>query len=262
MPPGGLADLSDAAAEPDLPGEGRDHKERVEQLTRRLQDLQQALYAEGRRALLVILQARDAGGKDSVIRRVFGPLNPQGCTVTSFRKPTEPELRHDFLWRIHQAVPPRGFIGIFNRSHYEDVLVVRVHGLVPREEWSGRYGQINDFERMLTENGTTVVKLLLHVSRKEQAKRLRERLDDPRKNWKFNPEDLDERRRWDEYTEAYQEALARCSTPWAPWYVVPANRKPARDLLVADLLAHTLEAMDPRFPRADPDVLRKAREWE
>ncbi|MEP6573327.1 MAG: polyphosphate kinase 2 family protein [Gemmatimonadota bacterium] len=227
-------------------------------LTSRLAELQSGLYAEGKRALLVVLQGRDAAGKDGTINHVFGPLNPQGCIVTSFKAPSTLELSHDYLWRIHGSVPPRGAIGIFNRSHYEDVLIVRVHKLVPRKVWSRRYEQINDFERMLTENGVVIVKFMLHVSREEQRARLEARLSDPTKNWKFEAGDLKERDLWDDYTEAYEEMLRRCSTKWAPWYVVPADHKSSRDLLIADCLVRTLEAMHPVYPRADPEVLRLA----
>jgi len=258
VPAGGPVDLSDAAAAPPPElDEKHERTGRLTSLTDRFNLLQRALFAEGRRALLVVLQGRDAAGKDGVIRKVFGPLDAQGCTVTTFRKPSAQELDHDFLWRIHAAAPRRGVIGIFNRSHYEDVLVVRVLGLVPPAEWSARYEQINAFERMLTENGTTILKFFLHVSREEQKRRLQERLEDPAKNWKFNPGDLDTRRRWDEYSEAYRDALTRCSTPWAPWYVVPADRNAARDVLVAEVVVDALERMNPQFPRADPEVLRQ-----
>jgi PPK2 family polyphosphate:nucleotide phosphotransferase len=231
-------------------------------LLERLPALQTALYAEAKQALLVVLQGRDAAGKDGTTRRVFGPLNSQGCVVSNFKRPTDYELARDYLWRVHQAVPPKGTIGIFNRSHYEDVLVVRVHELVPRAVWSRRFDQINDFERMLSENGVTILKFLLHISRDEQKQRLLQRLNDPLKNWKFQAGDLEERKRWDDYTEAYEDVLERCSTPWAPWYVVPADRKSTRDLLVAQVVVETLERMAPRFPRVDPAVLKVARQWE
>ena len=203
-----------------------------------------------------MLQARDTGGKDGTIRQVFGAFSPQGVRVTSFARPTEVELAHDFLWRVHKETPPRGVVGVFNRSHYEDVLAVRVRKLVPEDVWRKRYQQIVDFERMLTENGTTIVKLFLHISRDEQAERLRARLDDPEKNWKFEEGDIDDRARWDDYTAAYEEAITRCSTPWAPWYVVPADKKKARNYLVAEIVADTLERMDPQYPRADERVLK------
>ena len=258
--PGVTVDLSDQAAAPPpgLPDKS-ELNERLDTLTARADELQRALFAECRHALLIVLQGRDASGKDGLIRKVFGPLDAQGCIVTAFKKPTALELAHDYLWRVHQAVPRRGMIGLFNRSHYEDVLVVRVHSLVPEAQWRLRYDQINDFERMLTENGTTILKFFLHISRAEQKERLLKRLDDPAKNWKFNPADLEERRLWDSYTAAYLEALSRCSTSWAPWYVVPADKKAVRDVLVAEMLVQTLEGMNPQFPRADPEVVRLAK---
>ncbi|MBP6670013.1 MAG: polyphosphate kinase 2 family protein, partial [Gemmatimonadales bacterium] len=195
-------------------------------------------------------------------RKVFRPVNSQGCVVNTFKRPTVYELAQDYLWRVHQVVPPKGTIGIFNRSHYEDVLVVRVHELVPKAVWSKRYDQINDFERMLSENGVTIVKFFLHISREEQKDRLLERLHDPLKNWKFEVGDLDERKRWDDYTEAYEDVLEKTSTAWAPWYLVPADRKKTRDLLVAQVVSSTLERMAPAFPRVDPEVMKIAREWE
>ena len=233
---------------------------RLARLTQRLCQLQVALYAEGSRALLVVLQAQDAAGKDGTVRNVFGPLNSQGCVVTNFKRPTDLELSHDYLWRVHQAVPAKGTIGVFNRSHYEDVLVVRVHDLVPRKVWSRRYEQINEFERMLSKNGVTILKFFLHISREEQKQRLLARLKDPKKNWKFQPGDLKERELWQEYREAYQDAIAKCSTEWAPWYVVPADRKSSRNVLIAQVLVRTLEKMHPKFPRANPEVLRMAEE--
>jgi len=230
----------------------------TEGLTEKIDELQQALFAEGRRALLVVLQGRDTSGKDGVIRKVFGPLNPQGVTITSFKAPTSVELAHDYLWRVHQAVPPRGAIGVFNRSHYEDVLVVRVHALVPEAEWRPRFDQIVQFERHLAENGVTILKFFLHISREEQRERLLARLDDPGKYWKFSAGDLDERDRWDEYTPAYQEALARTSTPTAPWYVVPADKKYLRDLLVAQVVAEALQRMAPKYP-GPPERLEELR---
>jgi PPK2 family polyphosphate:nucleotide phosphotransferase len=254
--PGTSVTLDDAAAHPAAfdEHEKEDLRERLAQLTRRLDELQSALYAEGSRALLVVLQGRDAAGKDGVIRNVFGPLDPQGLTLTAFKVPTPEERAHDYLWRIHKAVPPRGAIGIFNRSHYEDVLVVRVDRLVPEPEWRARYEQINAFERLLSDNGVTVLKFLLHVSREEQRERLRARLADPHKYWKFDDDDLRKRRQWDEYTAAYEEVLRRTSTAWAPWYVVPGDRKPVRDLLVAAVVLETLERMAPVYPGAPPHL--------
>ena len=217
----------------------------------RLNELQHLLYADRRHALLIVLQALDAGGKDGAIRHVMSGVNPQGCQVISFKAPNQKELDHDFLWRVHRAVPGRGMIGIFNRSHYEDVLVVRVHGLVPKRVWSRRYDQINEFERVLTENGTTIVKFLLHIDRDEQRRRFQARYDDPTKRWKVNTGDLAERARWDDYMAAFDEALTRCSTKVAPWYVIPANRKWFRDLAVGEILADVLEELDPQYPARD-----------
>jgi len=220
----------------------------LERNKRRIFDLQEALYAERRRALLVVLQGTDTSGKDGTIRHVFSGVNPQGCRVTSFKVPSADEAAHDFLWRVHREVPARGLIGVFNRSHYEDVLVVRVHGLVPKDVWKRRYGQINRFEEHLAENGVRVIKFFLHVSRDEQEKRLEARRRDPRKRWKVNPGDEKERRFWGRYREAYEDALERCSTPEAPWFVVPADRKWVRNAFVSQAVADTLEDMDPRFP--------------
>jgi PPK2 family polyphosphate:nucleotide phosphotransferase len=247
--PGAVPRLSDADAlvSENVPDDAELHA-RIAEIGQRMDRLQNALYAEGKRAVLAVLQARDGAGKDSTIRRVFGQLNPQGFAVTGFKVPTPVELSHDFLWRVHQAVPPKGTIGVFNRSHYEDVLVVRVHGLVPEEVWRPRYEQINQFERFLTENGVTILKFFLHISKEEQHRRLLERLDDPAKYWKFNPGDLGERDRWDDYTRAYQDMLARTSTPDAPWYVVPADKKLPRDVLVAQVVVEALERLDPHFP--------------
>jgi len=260
VPPGAAVALTDAAARlpySELP-EKDALKKRLDHLTKRLDDLQEALYAERRQAILIVLQGRDTSGKDGTIRRVFGPLDPQGARVTTFKAPTELELGHDFLWRVHHAVPPKGIIGIFNRSHYEDVLVVRVKGLVPESVWRPRYEQINRFERLLTENGTVVLKFFLHISREQQRERLLARLVEPTKFWKFNPGDLGDRELWDEYTEAAQEMLARTSTDAAPWYVVPADRKPVRDVLAAEEVVAALERMDPKYP-GPPDGLEKWR---
>jgi PPK2 family polyphosphate:nucleotide phosphotransferase len=220
-----------------------------------LGELQKVLYAEGRHALLVILQGRDASGKDGTIRTVFDACNPQGCEVTSFKAPTSTELAHDFLWRIHNAVPARGMIGIFNRSHYEDVLAVRVKKLAPKAVWQKRYRQINEFERHLSENNVLVLKFFLHISHDEQRKQLLERLTDPTKNWKFNAGDLDERGLWNDYTRAYHDALRKCSTPWAPWYVVPSDSNTTRNYLVTRVINHALSALELRYPRAPQEVL-------
>jgi PPK2 family polyphosphate:nucleotide phosphotransferase len=260
--PGARIKLTDGSAVDNKEPRGEDAERKLAPLLERLVALQAALYAESKRALLVVLQGRDAAGKDGLTRTVFGPLNSQGCVVSNFKRPTEYELARDYLYRVHQVVPPKGTIGVFNRSHYEDVLVVRVHGLVPKAVWSKRFEQINQFEKMLTENGVTILKFMLHISRDEQKRRLVDRINDPLKNWKFQAGDLDERKLWRHYTKAYEDVLAKTSTPWAPWYVVPADRKRTRDLLVARVVVDTLEAMAPAFPRVDPDVLRIARQWE
>jgi PPK2 family polyphosphate:nucleotide phosphotransferase len=256
-PPGLSIKLSDALASPP---EGLPKHEAMDQSLadqeRWLGDLQAALGAEGRRALLVVLQGRDASGKDGVVRKVFGGVNPALCSVTSFKKPSPLELKHDYLWRVHQAIPARGTIGIFNRSHYEDVVAVRVHRLVAESVWRKRFEQINAFEAMLSDEGVVIRKFFLHISKDEQRERLQERLDDPTKNWKFQPEDLDERRLWDEYTAAYEEVLERCSTAQAPWYVVPGDKNKPRDYLIAEVLIRTLELMNPQYPAANPGVLR------
>jgi len=215
----------------------------------RLRELHERLYADGSKGLLIILQAMDTAGKDGTITHVLGPLNPQGVTVTPFKVPTELELAHDFLWRIHAAAPARGSIAIFNRSHYEDVLVVRVKKLAPAAVWKPRYDHINSFERLLADSGITIVKLFLHISPEEQAERLRERQETPEKQWKFLPGDLDDRKLWPKYMEAYEDALTRCNTPWAPWYVVPANRKWYRNLVVSSILVETMERMDFKYPK-------------
>jgi PPK2 family polyphosphate:nucleotide phosphotransferase len=233
---------------------GDELKKKTNALLERLGELQERLYAESKRSLLVVLQGRDTCGKDGTIRRVFDALNPQGCIVTTFKQPSELEVRHDYLWRVHHAIPAKGAIGIFNRSHYEDVLVVRVRGLVPRAVWTKRYQQINEFERMLSENGVTILKFFLHISREEQKERLHARLDDPSKQWKFSEGDLGERELWGGYTSAYRDALRRCSTPWAPWYVVPADKKKTRDFLVAQVVVDTLTRMAPRYPKPEGDV--------
>ena len=223
-------------------------------LTDKLRDLQNLMYAEDKRSLLVVLQGRDAAGKDGTIRHVFGPMNPQGCRVTSFKVPSSIEAAHDFLWRCHIAAPARGMVGIFNRSHYEDVLVVRVHKLVAKSVWSRRYRQINDFEKLLADNGTHIVKLFLHISKKEQKKRLQARIDTPHKHWKLDEADFEERKYWDDYIEAYETALGKCSKPWAPWYVIPADKKWYRNYVVSQILVDTLETLNMKFPDTTADI--------
>ena len=230
------------------PGDKPATKPVLDELNDQLCSLQERLWAEGQRSLLVVLQAMDTGGKDGTIKHVFKGVNPVGVRVTSFKAPNDEERRHDFLWRVHRAAPATGEIGIFNRSHYEDVLIVRVHGWVPEPVWRARYDAINDFERHLVAAGTTIVKLWLHLSPEEQAKRLRARLDDPTKRWKFNPEDLEERKHWHEYMAAANEMLRRTSTAEAPWHVVPADHKWYRNWAVSRILNDTLAAMDPQYP--------------
>ncbi|NOT06932.1 MAG: polyphosphate kinase 2 family protein [Gemmatimonadales bacterium] len=243
-----------AAAPAGLPPKPRIAEE-IDALGERLEALQAALGADGRRALLIVLQGRDASGKDGTVKRVFGYLNPALTAVTGFKRPTPLELRHDYLWRVHQVVPARGMIGIFNRSHYEDLLAARVHRLVPEAVWRKRYDQINAFERLLADEGIVIRKFFLHISKDEQRKRLAERLDDPTKNWKFELGDLAERARWDDYSRAYEAVLARTSTPHAPWYLVPADKNSARDLLVAQVVVAALEEIGPTYPKPDPKVL-------
>lgn len=221
----------------------------------RIAELQRVLYADGHRALLIVLQGRDASGKDGTIRKVFTEVNPQGCEVTGFKAPTDTEQRHDFLWRVHARVPAHGMIGIFNRSHYEDVLVPRVHGSMKKKEWLARYDQINEFEQLLTESGTVVLKFMLHISRDEQKARLIDRLADKTKNWKFRAGDLDDRARWGQYTKAYRGVLEHTSTRDAPWYVVPADDKDVRNWLIARTIADTLDDLGLRYPRAEKAVL-------
>ena len=222
----------------------------------RLDELQYLMYAEHRRALLVILQGMDASGKDGTIRHVMTGLNPQGCRVTAFKTPSPEEADHDFLWRVHREVPRRGDIAIFNRSHYEDVLIARVRKLVPKQVWSGRYDQINRFEAVLAENDVMVVKCFLHISKDEQKKRFEERLSDPTKLWKVSAADFTEREVWDDYVEAYEDALSRCNSAGAPWFVVPADKKWFRNLAVSHLLVETLDALDMRFPKPTIDPAR------
>lgn len=243
--------------DPDFTGDFGGKKEarrELKRLTKRLSELQYLLYAEDRRALLIVLQGMDAAGKDGTIRRVMRGLNPQGTHVTPFKKPSAEELDHDYLWRIHQAVPRRGDIGIFNRSHYEDVLVVRVHNMVPRVVWSGRYDQINAFERMLADNDVVILKFFLHISKDEQKRRFEARLAEPERHWKISLSDFKERPHWDEYQGAYEDVLSRCSTEWAPWFVIPANRKWFRDVAVATAIVQTLEGLDMRFPKPKVEV--------
>lgn len=253
--------LGNKGARLDHPPEKKALEQDTATLLARLSVLQDAFHADGRHALLLILQGRDASGKDGVIKTVYGAFNPTGVQVAAFGPPTPLELRHDFLWRVHQVVPPRGMVGVFNRSHYEDVLAVRVRKLAPESVWQPRFAQINDFERMLHANGVVIRKCFLHISQDEQRERLLSRLDDPRKNWKFRVEDLNDRALWDEYTAAYRDVLTRCSTPEAPWYVVPADNKALRNYFVARLLVDTLEALHPTYPAMQDAVRDAARDF-
>ncbi len=220
----------------------------------RLSELQEVLYAEDKHALLIVLQAMDAGGKDSTIRHVMKGVNPQGVKVSSFKQPTPEELDHDFLWRIHQETPGKGTIGIFNRSHYEDVLVVRVENLVPAEVWQARYEHINAFERQLADSGVTILKFFLHISKDEQKERFQDRLDRPDKHWKFSRGDLGVRAKWDQYMRAYEDAITRCNTDYAPWHIVPANKKWYRNLVISNTIIETLESLDMHYPEPEPDL--------
>jgi PPK2 family polyphosphate:nucleotide phosphotransferase len=219
-----------------------------------LRDLQRVLYAENKRSLLVVLQGIDTGGKDGTIRHVFSGVNPQGVQVAAFKAPTAIELAHDYLWRVHQVVPAKGYIGIFNRSHYEDVLIVRVHDLVPKDVWKRRYDEINAFEEMLTRNGVTILKFFLYISKEEQKKRLESRLNNPKKQWKFSLDDLKERELWDQYIDAYDDALTKCNTDYAPWYIVPGNHKWYRNYVVTKTIVEALRNMDPQYPKPKDDL--------
>ena len=226
----------------------------LEKLNDKLEALQELLFAEHKHKVLIVLQAMDTGGKDGAIRRVFDGVNPAGVRVASFKAPTAEELDHDYLWRIHRQVPGKGEMVIFNRSHYEDVLVVRVHNYVPPEVWKKRFDQINEFERALAESGTTILKFYLHIDKDEQKERLQARLDDPTKRWKFRLGDLEERKLWDNYMEAYEDVLSKTSTEYAPWYVVPANRKWYRDLVISSVLVETLEDLKMKYPESEENL--------
>ena len=229
-------------------------RKEIQKLTAVSRDLAYRLYAENRRAVLLVLQGMDTAGKDGTIRTVMTGINPQSCQIVPFKQPSHKELDHDFLWRIHQAVPRRGNIGIFNRSHYEDVLVVRVHSLVPELEWRRRYDRINEFEQLLTEGGVTLIKCFLHISKKEQKERLQARLDQPHKRWKFSKGDLTERKLWDDYQRAYEDALSLCNTEHAPWHIIPSDRKWSRNLTVSKILHDRLARLDPQFPPCEADL--------
>lgn len=255
LSPGGKFRLKDF--DPGWTGKYQDKGEAkplIQKNLERLNELQDMLYAQNKHTLLIVLQGMDTAGKDGVISHVVGAFNPQGVQIASFKVPTEEELAHDYLWRVHKVVPGRRMVGIFNRSHYEDVLAVRVLKIVPKKVWSKRFGQINDFEQLLAESGVTIVKFYLHISKEEQAERLRERQQTPSKQWKFSPGDLEQRKLWDDYTVAFEEALTRCNTKVAPWYVIPANRNWYRNLAISDILIQTLEKLGLAYPDPVPDI--------
>ncbi len=253
--PGKKVDLSHWPTGETAPFKDKDQaKPAIKKNLQRLIELQEMLYASATHSVLIVLQAMDAGGKDGAIDHVFSGVNPQGCNVTSFKVPTHLELAHDYLWRYHLACPRKGMMEIFNRSHYESVLVERVHKIVPKEVWSRRYQQINDFERMLTAENTLILKFFLHISKAQQRRRLEARLEDKTKHWKFNPLDLAERKRWDDYVEAFEDALRYCSTEEAPWYVVPSDHKWFRNWVLSDTIARALEKLNLKYPPAPPGL--------
>ncbi len=254
VPEGAILSLADHDPDDTLDlGKSRSKKLLAEE-QERLAALQYRLYAEGKRALLACLQGADASGKDGTIRHIFSGINPQGCRVQSFKEPTGHELDHDFLWRVHMWAPERGQITVFNRSHYEDVLIVRVRGLVPEEVWRGRYSLINGFERLLADRGTKTLKFFLHISKEEQLRRFERRLKDPSRHWKISEADYAEREYWDDYITAFEDALSRCSTDKAPWFVIPANNKWARNVIIARILREAMEDMDPQMPEPTVDL--------
>jgi PPK2 family polyphosphate:nucleotide phosphotransferase len=221
------------------------------EIEEKLRDLQELFFAEHKHKLLIVLQGMDTSGKDGVVRHVMDAFDPAGVNVVSFKKPTEEELSHDYLWRVHSKMPGKGEVVVFNRSHYEDVLVVRVHELVPRDVWKKRYEQINNFEKLLVQNGTTILKFYMHISKGEQKKRLQERIDDPTKRWKFQHGDVEERKLWGDYRKAYEDALTKTSTKWAPWWIIPANAKWYRNYLVGSILLETMQGLDMQYPQPD-----------
>lgn len=251
--PGSPLSLNDRITRDDGGLDKKDGKDAFQALSHRLVELQENLYAEQKRALLVVMQAMDAGGKDSTLKAVFGPVDPAGCKVKSFKKPNDEELAHDYLWRVHHNAPKRGYIGVFNRSHYEDAVTVAVKNLAHESIWSKRVGHINHFERMLADEDTTIVKFFLHIGKDYQKARLQRRLDRPDKHWKFNVADLEERARWEQYQDRYSEVMQETSHDHSPWIVVPAERRWFRNLLVAKVLVDTLEKMSPQPPKADFD---------
>lgn len=253
VPPGARVTLADYPPDPSEPLKRGRAQKLLKRLRKQLNSLQELLYATGDHAVLVVLQGMDTSGKDGVIKRVVSAFNPQGFEISGFKVPTPEELAHDFLWRVHARVPRRGMVGVFNRSHYEDVLVVRVDGLVPEPVWRQRYAAIRDFEALLAANGVVIVKFFLNISKEEQAARLRDRLEDPTEHWKFRSGDLSARAKWDAYMAAYEAALEECSPPEAPWYVVPANNKAYRDAVIAQVLVNRLEALQMEWPPLPAD---------
>lgn len=250
--------------DPGFKGHHEAHKDAVkeiEQYQKKLRSLQELFYADGRSSLLICLQGMDTAGKDGTINHILGTMNPQGCRVVGFRQPSTEELAHDFLWRIHQEVPPKGQVAIFNRSHYEDVLIVRVHSLVPQTIWSSRYDLINSFEKELVESNTHILKFYLHISKQEQLSRFKDRLDDPTKQWKISEADYKERHFWDDYTAAYEDVLSRCSTERAPWFVIPSDHKWFRNLAIARIVVEYLEGLDLKFPPPSVDLEHIRREY-
>jgi len=258
VPPGRKFRLKDCATDDTFDVSKEHAEEALARHVDKLQGLHELLYAENKRSLLIVLQGMDAAGKDGTIKHVMSGVNPQGCAVTSFKQPSAAELAHDFLWRIHAAVPAKGSIGIFNRSQYEDVLIARVHKLVPKREWESRYQQINAFEKMLSENGVYILKFFLHMGKAEQKRRFEERLKDKSKNWKASPADFAERKYWKSYQTAYEEALERCSTKHAPWYAVPSDHKWFRNYAVAEVIIRTLEGLKMKFPAPEAGLANKA----
>lgn len=234
-------------------GSKEESLQRMEELQAQLSEFQERLYAENKRSVLIIFQAMDTGGKDGAVKSLMTGLNPTGVQVTSFKAPTWEELDHDYLWRVHQKVPSRGMIGVWNRSHYEDVLITRVHKMVDKKTCQARFEQINNFEKMLVENDVTLLKFFLHISKDEQKERLQARLDDPTKHWKFNEGDLKERALWDEYQVAYEDVLNQCSTKYAPWFIVPADKKWARNIIIAEAVLDAIAKLKPQFPQVELD---------
>ena len=253
--PNSKVDLDDVDASFTDKHESHEHAiPEIEAHAQKLRDLQYLMYAEGQRSLLICLQGRDAAGKDGTINHVFGAMNPQGCTVTGFKVPSKEEAAHDFLWRYHKAAAARGNVAIFNRSHYEDILVVRVHDLVPKSVWSKRYEHINAFERMLHENGTHILKFYLHIDPQEQLDRFKQRIDDPARHWKISDGDYAERPFWDDYTAAFEDALSQCSTECAPWFIIPSNHKWFRNLAVSAIVVEFMDSLNMRFPKPTVDI--------